>query len=198
MIPAFYGKGAMAGLTTTATTLLALAACYAVPDTPTHADPSTNAVPDTLAATVPAGAAHHDSVATWLEVPDTVARGEPVPITIHVMNVTAEPVVAHLSGTVTGGERFLTFDVTIRDTSGALVWRRTHFRPPLGMATRVPIAPGDTLRIHDTWDQHRQEDFTRRGERRVRVEPGTYVVIGHPQGNDRRVWRTPEARVTIR
>ena len=82
-----------------------------------------------------------------LVVPDTVARGVKVPITIRVANTTSAPLDLYLRG------RDIAFDITITDPTGAEFWRRLEGETVLTILQVRSLRPGEVLELSDEWNQ---------------------------------------------
>lgn len=77
--------------------------------------------------------------------PDTVARGDMVPITLQLRNRGDRPAQAYFLG------RTITFDIVVRRRGGATVWSRLgDAAVPSILQTRT-LAPGEQLEWHDAW-----------------------------------------------
>lgn len=105
-----------------------------------------------------------DTLRLWLDVPGAVRTGEPVPIRLHVQNVSGRPLELHLRG------RQIAFDLAVYDAEGETVWRRLEGAVIPGILRLEPLAPGDSLVLTHSWDQR-----SNRGEA---VAPGAYIVTG--------------------
>lgn len=108
--------------------------------------------------------------------------GEPVPITLRVVNTDTGPLELSLLG------RTPVFAITVTRLRGDVVWRRLEGQTmPMILQLRT-LAPGEELVLRDDWDQR-----TKRGEL---VEPGDYVVEGALL-TDSQPLRTPAASLRI-
>lgn len=120
---------------------------------------------DTFATRVEARAgvpfAQEGAVVT-LEVPQNVAVGAPVPISIRVKNETAAPLDLYLRG------REVTFDIAIADSTGDGVWRRLEGEVTQAVLQLKTLAPGEVMELSHTWDQ--------KSQRGLQVPPGRYRV----------------------
>ena len=85
--------------------------------------------------------------------------GEPVGITMRVINVSGAPVTV-----TTGGQQY---DVLVRQR-GALVWQWSHDKAFTQAVRTIEMPPGDTRSYQTSWDQR---DLQGRA-----VEPGAYEV----------------------
>jgi hypothetical protein len=97
-----------------------------------------------------------------IEVPATVARGDRVPITLHVTHPGPDALEIYLRG------RAATFDVEVADVSGRVVWRRLDGAVIPGIIQLRVLWPGERFDLHASWDQ-RDADGTP-------VAAGDYVV----------------------
>jgi hypothetical protein len=105
-----------------------------------------------------------------LIVPARVRPGEPVPITLHVLNTGPDAVVLGLTG------RPVAFDLVVARPDGTEVWRRLHGATvPLVLELRR-VAPGERLVFTDRWLQVDNAGRT--------VLPGSYTVRGHVPAED--------------
>jgi uncharacterized protein (DUF58 family) len=103
-----------------------------------------------------------DSPTVELDVPREVQAGEPVPMTLRVTNTGDRPLTLHLRG------RPIAFDLVVSREDGSIVWRRLE-GAMIAMVLQVrTIAPGETLRLEDVWQQQ--------AARGTRVSPGDYTV----------------------
>lgn len=105
-----------------------------------------------------------DSVALEIEMPREVPEGQAVPIALRLQNTLGERVELHLLG------RTPTFDITITDEAGQVVWRRLQGQGIPAILQLRPLGPGETLIHEDRWDQRSNS-----GEP---VGPGVYKVTG--------------------
>ncbi len=141
----------------------------------------------TLAATLiamltPLAAMPAQSLRLEIDLPPRVTTGEPVPITLRATNAGAGPLELYLMG------RSVTFDITVADSAGTVVWRRLEGETvPAILQVRI-LAPGDSLQLDHAWNQH-----TNRGRP---VEPGTYTVTAAIL-TDGQPLRTPTAPLRI-
>jgi hypothetical protein len=84
--------------------------------------------------------------------------------------------------------RSVTFDITIADSGGMVVWRRLEGGTiPAILQVRV-LGPGDSLQLDYVWNQ--------RTNREQSVEPGTYTVTAAII-TDGQPLRTPTAPLRI-
>lgn len=121
--------------------------------------PAERSVPE---ADVPATVS--DSLRLWLEVPEEVRAGEPVPIAFRVQNVSDRPLDLYLRG------RTIAFDLIVADAEGAVVWRRLEDAIIPAILRIETLGAGETLGLEDTWDQ--------RSNAGDAVAPGAYTVRG--------------------
>jgi hypothetical protein len=108
--------------------------------------------------------AQSDTLRLWLDVPEEVPVGEPVPITFHVENVSGRLLDLSLRG------RTIVFDLVVSDMNGMTVWRRLHDTVIPAILRLETLAPGEVLELADSWDQR-----SNAGEP---VPAGTYTVRG--------------------
>lgn len=116
-------------------------------------------------------AAPGDSVRSWLEVPEEVRAGEPVPITLRVQNISDGPLDLYLIG------RPIAFDLVVTDADGDVVWRRLEGEAVSAILRIETLDPGETLAREDRWDQ--------RSDAGEQVAPGLYRVHGELLTEDR-------------
>jgi hypothetical protein len=122
------------------------------------------------------------SLRVEIDVPPRVAAGDSVPITLRATNAGTGLLELYLMG------RSVTFDITITDSGGRVVWRRLEGETvPAILQVRV-MAPGDSLQLDHVWNQQ-----TNRGQS---VEPGTYTVTAAII-TDAQPLRTPTAPLRI-
>lgn len=105
-----------------------------------------------------------DSLRLWLELPEQVSAGEPVPVTFRVENISDGPLDLYLTG------RPIAFDLIVEDEGGTVVWRRLEDQVIPAILRIETLAPGERLELDDTWDQR-----SNAGEP---VAPGAYTVRG--------------------
>ena|SRR5688572_8716915 len=118
-----------------------------------------------------------------LVVPDTVALGAKVPITIRVANTTSAPLDLYLRG------RVIAFDITITDATGAELWRRLEGETVLAIVQIRTLGPGETLELSHEWDQR-----TRSGRP---AAPGVYGIRGSVLTDGSSSLVSGEARLVI-
>lgn len=111
-----------------------------------------------------------DSLRVWLETPDEVHAGDPVPLTLRVQNVSDRTVDLYLTG------RPVAFDLFVTDGSGEVVWRRLEDTVIPAILQIRTLGPGEGLEFEDSWDQR-----TNSGEL---VPPGEYAVRGEVLAED--------------
>jgi hypothetical protein len=124
-----------------------------------------------------------DSLKFEIHVPAEAPAGEPVPISLRVQNVRAEPLELHLLG------RTIVFDVIISDASGRVVWRRLEGQTTPMILRLEMLAPGQALEFQDKWDQR-----SNGGEP---VAPGVYSVEGTLPTDSPRPFKTASAQLRI-
>ena len=135
-----------------------------------------------IAVLVPFVAMPAQSLRLEIEVPPRVIAGDSVPITLRAINEGAGLLELYLTG------RSVTFDVTVADSTGRVVWRRLEGETvPAILQVRI-LASGDSLQLEHAWDQ--------RSNGGQAVEPGTYTVTGAII-TDGRPLRTPTAPLRI-
>jgi hypothetical protein len=135
-----------------------------------------------LAVLAPLAAMSAQPLRLEIEVPPRVAVGEPVPITLRATNHGDALLELYLMG------RSVTFDVSVADSGGKVVWRRLEGATvPAILQSRI-LAPGDSLLLEHVWNQR-----SNAGEP---VEPGTYTVTGTII-TDAQPLRTPTAPLRI-
>jgi len=118
-----------------------------------------------------------------LTLPDSVGRGEDVPITLRLTNRGRKPARIYLQGRPT------VFDIIITGAEGRPVWRRLSGAVVTSILQVRVLSPGETLEFTDHWKQ--QND---RGEL---VSPGEYQVIGVLPTDPPAELRTGPARIRI-
>ena len=122
------------------------------------------------AADADVAAAIGDSIRLWLEAPDEVRAGDPVPITLHVENISDGPLDLYLTG------RPIAFDLVVTGPDGAVVWRRLEGEVVSAILRLETLDPGETLVLEDRWDQ--------RSDAGEPVAPGLYRVHGELPAED--------------
>lgn len=86
------------------------------------------------------------AVQVALDMPATVAPGEPVPMALRVTNSGVASVTLALTGIPTA------FDLIV-STAGAEIWSRLHAATvPMVLELKV-VQPGEVLQFSDEWDQ---------------------------------------------
>lgn len=123
-----------------------------------------------------------DSLRFQVVAPDSVRSGQPVPIILRLVNSGDKPATVYLQG------RPIAFDIAIRGTDGAVVWRRLEGQVVSAILAVRELAPGEALTFADTW---RQADNAGGP-----VPPGEYTVTGS-LATDREPLLTPPARIRI-
>jgi hypothetical protein len=122
------------------------------------------------------------SVQLTLEIPATVRTGEPVPITLRLVNASDSAVEVVLHG------RPAAFDVVVSGPTH-VVWRRLEGAVIASILQLRLVEPGDTLRFETTWDQR-----THAGRP---VAPGEYTVTAEIPTDPPAVFRAAPARLRI-
>lgn len=98
-----------------------------------------------------------------LMVPQAIAAGRPVPVTLRISNTGDRPLDLYLQG------RPIAFDLTVQ-RGDQVVWRRLE-GATLSLILQIrTLAPGEVLDLKETW---KQEDNAGRP-----VGPGDYTVTG--------------------
>jgi len=118
-----------------------------------------------------------------IEVPPRVSAGQPVPITLRAKNTGAEPIDLYLRG------REIAFDISVRDETGEIVWRRLEDRMVPAILQVRTLSPGESLELSDVWDQ-----LTNSGRP---ANPGLYSVEGTFPTHSRQPAKTPLAPLRI-
>lgn len=103
-----------------------------------------------------------EAAVVTLDVPQSAAAGTPVPIRIRLKNEAAAPLDLYLRG------RDVTFDVTVTDSAGDVVWRRLQGEVVQAIVQLKTLAPNETIELVHTWDQ--------RSHRGAQVPPGRYAI----------------------
>lgn len=106
-----------------------------------------------------------DSLRLHVEAPDNVPRGQPVPVTFRVENVTDRTLTLHLTG------REIAFDILVERPDGSTVWRRLEGEVIRSILRLDTLPPGQSLRLQASWDQRSDAgEPVPPGEYRVRAE----------------------------
>lgn len=108
--------------------------------------------------TVTAATQRPDSVRFTLVAPDSVPRGEPVPITLRLTNTGDRRVTLYLTG------RSITFDIIVARPDGDVVWRRLEHAASQQILRVQTLTPGETLELKHRW--------------RAAAVPGDYTLTG--------------------
>lgn len=119
---------------------------------------------------------HPDSLQLHLLAPAAARSGDPVPVTLRVVNGGARPLELHLQG------RDIVFDVVVRDETGAVVWRRLEGAFTQGILQLKMLAPGEWFDLEAGWTP---------------AAPGTYTIEGIIPTDEPQPLRTPAARVRV-
>lgn len=122
------------------------------------------------------------TVTVTVVVPESVRRGDPVPITLRLTNTGKEPENLYLTG------RSIAFDIIIARTDGEIVWRRLERATGEQILQVKTLAPGATLDLKDRWRQRTNAGGA--------VPPGAYTVTGIIP-TDREPLRTAPAQLRI-
>ena len=88
-----------------------------------------------------------EGVQVRLDVPDTVASGEMVPMTLRLTNTSAVVRELYLRG------RDVAFDIVITDPTGDEVWRLLKGDPIPAILQLRTLKPGETLELRHEWHQ---------------------------------------------
>jgi hypothetical protein len=105
-----------------------------------------------------------DSLRVETVAPSRVRAGEPVPITLRLINTTSKPLTLYLRG------RTIAFDLTVTRANGEVVWRRLEGETVPAILQVKELAPGEVLELEDTWDQATKLEEP--------ASPGNYTVQG--------------------
>jgi hypothetical protein len=142
---------------------------------------------DTFAAQVEARAGvpfAQEGAVVSLDVPQAVAAGAPVPITIRVKNETAAPLDLYLRG------RDVIFDITVADSTGDVVWRKLEGEVTQAILQLKTLAPGEVMELSHSWDQ--------KSHRGQLVAPGRYTVRGSVLTDGQTTLDSPPATMEIK
>lgn len=150
------GKGSLIGL--------CLLLVGVVPGCQNGTPEGSDVTPQPSASETAVAATPSDSLRLWLDVPEQVRAGEPVPITLRAENITERSLDLYLTG------RAIAFDLTVTDEDGAVVWRRLEDEVIRAILRLETLEPGEMLSLDDTWEQRSND-----GEP---VAPGAYTVRG--------------------
>jgi hypothetical protein len=131
---------------------------------------------------VRAGAGGSD-IHLQLLAPARVHQGEPVRLTLRIVNAGDRPATVYLQG------RPPAFDVTVHEALGRQVWRRLEGATVAMVLGIRELAPGEWLEFEDTW---RQTDAAGRA-----VPPGRYRLTGLLPGEPGRGLRSTPAPLEI-
>lgn len=107
---------------------------------------------------VTAAPQHPDSISFLVVAPDSVRRGEAVPLTLRLTNTGDRPVHLYLTG------RTITFDIIVARADGQVVWRRLEHVTGQQILQVKTLAPGETMELKDVW--------------KPAVDPGEYTLQG--------------------
>ena len=105
-----------------------------------------------------------DSITFTVVAPQSVRRGESVPITLRLTNTSARTLNLYLTG------RTITFDIIVTRADGQVVWRRLEHVMGQQIVQVKTLAPGETFELKDVWHQR-----TTAG---ARVSAGDYTLTG--------------------
>jgi hypothetical protein len=105
-----------------------------------------------------------DSMKIELVLPDTVRAGEPVPVTLRVVNTGSRHVTLYTQGRPT------TFDIVVSRPDHKIVWHRLYHAVVNSILQVRKLAPGEILEFSDSWNQ--------RANGGAAVTPGEYRVTG--------------------
>jgi hypothetical protein len=105
-----------------------------------------------------------DTLRLRIQAPDHVPAGEPIPISLHLENISDRTLDLYLRG------RTITFDLVVADAAGEVVWRRLEGEVIPAILRIEPLPAGESLTLEASWDQR-----TNAGDP---VDPGMYTVYG--------------------
>ncbi len=105
-----------------------------------------------------------DALRFTLVAPPSARRGEPIPITLRLLNAGSRPLDLYLAG------RTITFDIIVARVHGQVVWRRLEGASGEQILQIKTLAPGEHFELQDVWKQR-----TNAG---VPVAPGDYTLQG--------------------
>jgi len=105
-----------------------------------------------------------DSITFTVVAPQSVRRGEAVPITLRLTNTSARTLNLYLTG------RTITFDIIVTRADGKVVWRRLEHVTGQQIVQVKTLTPGETFELKDVWHQR-----TNAG---ARVSAGDYTLTG--------------------
>ena len=124
-----------------------------------------------------------DSITFTVVAPQSVGRGEAVPITLRLTNTGARTLNLYLTG------RTITFDIIVTRADGHVVWHRLQHVTSQQIVQVKTLAPGERFELKDVWHQR-----TNAG---ARVSAGDYTLTGVIP-TDREPLRTVPLRLQIR
>lgn len=148
-------------------------------DIPSRADSSSIPAGDRAVMPLPMEGVH-----VKLVVPDTVAPGQLVPMTLRLTNPTDAARDLYLRG------RDVTFDIVVRDSAGNEVWRRLPADPIPAILQLRTLGPGETLELRHDWNQ-----VSRHG---LRAPDGAYSVRAEVLTDGSSSLISNDARLVIR
>lgn len=125
-----------------------------------------------------------EGVDVRLVVPDTVAPGEPVPMTIRLTNTSPTVRELYLRG------REPICDIVVTDTSGNTVWQLLQGDPIPAILQLRALSPGETLELTHEWNQR-----TRQGRQ---APDGTYWVSAEVLTDGSALLLSNDARLIVR
>jgi hypothetical protein len=131
---------------------------------------------------VPFQPPHQGAMRLTLEVPATVRVGQPVPVTLRLVNASDRPVEVVLQGRPTA------FDVIVSDHSG-VVWRRLEGEVVSAILQLRQLGPRDTVAFETVWDQRTGSGAP--------VPPGEYTIRGELPSDPPTVLRSPSSTLRI-
>jgi hypothetical protein len=88
-----------------------------------------------------------DSIRFTVVAPDSVRRGEPIPIMLRITNTGVRPLNLYLTG------RSITFDIIVARSDGQVVWRRLEHVTGQQILQVKTLAPGESMELKDVWKQ---------------------------------------------
>lgn len=105
-----------------------------------------------------------NSMTLELVLPDSAHLGDPVPMTLRVMNTGSKQVKLYTQGRPTA------FDIVVSRPDGTPVWHRLNHALVTSVLQIRKLRPGEVLEFTDSWNQ--------RDDRHQAVPAGEYRVTG--------------------
>jgi hypothetical protein len=99
-----------------------------------------------------------------ITAPAEVLRGDPVPISLRLINTTARPITVYLQGRPTA------FDIVVSNAAGMEVWRRLAGQTITAILGIRTLEPKETVTFEDLWPQRDQAGRP--------VPAGRYNIVG--------------------